>query len=518
MAGVLAAAVSGCSGERAEAGAEPSGSPGAARSDGPPDTVKTRPTFPVPDFTRTPLPERPAAADEMARRSLRLAATDARGATALAMEAAGLGHSPTVVKALKRLASPYLVQYLAGEPGDGTYTVLTNTAVGRIVVGGSTTGTVTAWDTYTGRRRLHQRLGAPVQRVVADGGLVAARTAAGEIAVWELTGGRRVVTDTVPVRGNSGLAFLFSRNHRLFAYGKDAGVVVKDTRSWNTTATLPAGPAGSVGDLTPIIHPTRLDAVLAGVRDGVRLRLWDLASRTELPSVALSDPGGGARSKPHVFGPQSMSDRTVLSGGGYSRVLRLDARNFRDVFAKEEVLSPLAWTLSSRADPMAGDGAGDDESTGATGNGSPHGGILMAAISADFDVVAVPFDDRRRVFVQFNYPNTDLYPGPERRQDPYLVAPAGRTITAVAAWSAYPGPQAALALDDGRVAVWNFGWTVWGQSPDRGSLDEELRRLCETAALLPAKDEWARWAGPAVPYRPICPVIAKRGYQGGGSD
>ncbi|MGE7387780.1 hypothetical protein ACQKM2_20095 [Streptomyces sp. NPDC004126] len=116
----LAVAVPDCSGARDDAKA---GSPSAQASgplEAPPDDdVDTRPTSGSSYSSPVPRPERPRDADRMPKEALRLAGTDPRAATSLAIEAAGLGHGPTVVQALDRLTRPYLAQYLTGEHGDG---------------------------------------------------------------------------------------------------------------------------------------------------------------------------------------------------------------------------------------------------------------------------------------------------------------------------------------------------------------------------------------------------------------
>ncbi len=486
----LAVVVPGCSGARDDA---KSGSP-SARVSG-------------------PLEERAQDADRMAEEALRLAGTDPRAATSLAIEAAGLGHGPTVVQALGRLTRPYLAQYLTGAPGDGTYTVLGTAVAGRIVAGGSTAGAVTVWDTYSGRRRLHERLGAPVQRLAVSNGMVAARTTAGEVAVWELTSGRRVVTDTVPADGNSGLAVIPSGSRSVLTYGNGAGITLKDTLSWSTTGTLPAGPAGSVTDLAPIRHPHSTRDVLAGVGDGVRLRLWNVGGRREGGSYALSTGAADADRRPHVFGGQSYASQTPLTGPEGTRLLLLKTvrEATGDIGLEQEFLDNIPITGPPPA--VGGDGAGDDETLDEAEPAESGGGIAMAALAGLHSIVAVHRDDPTRAVVRSRVRE----PVPATIQTLYPVAPPGRRITAVTAWTDDyfdDAPVGALALDDGRVAVWNFNSSGRELNPSRERLDDELARLCGQTPIVPEKDEWSRWTGSKVPYRPVCRELEQRNHQG----
>ncbi|MFD3719810.1 WD40 repeat domain-containing protein [Streptomyces sp. NPDC058674] len=467
---------------------------------------------------------REALSVRLAERSLKAAGQEPRLATALAQEAAGLGHGEKVVAALNALALPHLVLPLSTDPADGAFGLLRVASGGRVVAGVSDAGVVVVWDAYTGKPVLRDRLPAAATELALSpsGTLAAAATAAGDVRVWSTGTGKEVARFTRPADGNTGLAFDIEGAHLLS--GSGAAIEIRDTNIWTGTDRMPAEPAGSVRDLAFVWDSAFAEPTLLAVSNGGVLQRFLVGQRKQLDGVPLTKVS--REPVPHRFGPTAGVQRLVgLTGAGRSRLVGVDTAPHGPPVVREEFLDSVG---TEPRDPMEGDGAGSDEYEGDTEGGtdgtgsspapvtpeSLPGEVLTPSVTQDDKWVAST-SDRSQAVVRGTKEDTSAY------TELWGLGPGGKpeSIKGLAAWdSGNDGPTAAFGLDDGRVLLWTFSRRRYPENPLRPeavSVDSELLRLCFAAPVELDEPEWRKYL-PGVPYKPACRAALEKFNKGYG--
>ncbi|MFF3216469.1 WD40 repeat domain-containing protein [Streptomyces sp. NPDC002886] len=465
---------------------------------------------------------REALSARLAERSLAAAKKDPRLATALAQEAAGLGHGEKVVAALNALASPHLVLPLTTDPADGVFRLLRASAEGRVVAGASDAGAVVVWDTYTGKPVLRGGLPAAATELAVSpsGTLVAAATAAGDVRVWSTGTRKEAARFTRPADGNTGLAFDIGGAHLLS--GSGAAIEIRDTKIWTSAARMPAEPAGSVRDLAFLWDSGFPEPTLVAVSNGGVLQRFFVGQRKRLDGVPLTKVS--REPVPHRFGPTSGVLPVVgLTGAGRSRFLRLDTSPRGAAAVREEFVDSAG---TRPRDPMEGDGAGSDEYEGqedgdgtggspapGTPDGLPDQVLTLSVIDHNSWVAST--SDRTRAVVRGSKEDTSAY------TELWGLGPGGKTepISALVAWEqGNQGSTAAFGIDDGRVLLWTFSRQQYPEDPLRPEavdVDDELLRLCRAAPVELDETEWRKHL-PGVPYKPACRAALEKANAGYG--
>lgn len=145
--------------------------------------------------------------------------------------------------------------------------------------------------------------GTLLAQVVADG-------ARSQIKVWDLNSGRGMPASNLPNKQINSLELSFTSDRRLLA----AGILDKKLKVWDMTAKASErelGPTTGDYSFVKFSHDGRLLALC----EGYTVKLWDLTTGRELPSVRvqnigiLPEQGGG------VFAAFSDDGRKVATGG-----------------------------------------------------------------------------------------------------------------------------------------------------------------------------------------------------------
>ncbi|MFE7129975.1 WD40 repeat domain-containing protein [Streptomyces sp. NPDC057638] len=426
--------------------------------------------------------DRQSVGQRLASQSLRLAEKDARLSVALALEAAGLAHTPDVAAALSRLRSPHPVSQLKRE--GAPVRAMSFSGEGRFLLAGDAGGQVRVWDVYSGRTRLTGRVrGAVTEAALSYGGdLAAARGARGGLTVWNVRTGKTVRTFADAPGGAQGLTFVPAEQERLAFGGRGGTVEVRDVRSWNRETTI--RPAGGSAALTWFLDGGKEGTVLSSLSTRGTLEAWSLDGGRRLGAARV--PGPGAAAGPYVLDSRT-DDHGVLSLSSTTWTVSLrtllDSDRSGSVFRRlpRDISRPV--TLTSRL--MGTDPAGGSVLLWEMEDPLPH-----RRFSPGAEIALPTRPGRITALTGYDQPTGMVGQG----------APTKRLPVAV-------------GTEDGSVTFWDLA-----EGPEVGETEkavkEELFQLCSGTPLILTPAEWRKLI-PELPYAPACVrTMKERGTAG----